>query len=441
MTAGMITLGCPKNQVDSEVMLGLLQAAGYEIVPPERARVLIINTCGFITPAKEEAIEVIMEAVRRKLQGQIELLVVTGCLAQRYPQQLFDEIPEIDLLLGTGEIPRLPLWLSRVRQGERALAVHQPHYDYRQQLPRLLPAPGFSAYLKIAEGCSNRCAYCAIPLIRGPLRSRPQDVLLREAEQLLGTGVKELIVVAQDTTAYGRDLYGQAMLPQLLDQLAGLGFPWVRLMYCYPEGITPQLVEVMARRANICRYLDIPLQHASPGLLRAMRRRGSIEEVRQLLAELRRELPGLVLRTTFMVGFPGESEVDFLCLLDFMQEIKFERAGFFKFVAEEGTAAAELPGQVPEQVKEERYQQCMALQQRISHQYNQQLVGRDVEVLLEERLARKRGIYRGRTRADAPEIDGLVYVRAAEKPLAAGDLVKVRIKSAFEYDLKGDLLP
>ncbi|WP_018084396.1 30S ribosomal protein S12 methylthiotransferase RimO [Desulfurispora thermophila] len=440
MTAGIISLGCPKNQVDSEVMLGLLKAAGYDIVPPDRARVLIINTCGFITPAKEEAIEVIMDAVRRKMQGQIELLVVAGCLAQRYPQQLYDEIPEIDLLLGTGEIPRLPLWLSRVRQGERVLAVGSPHYDYSQQLPRLLPVPGITAYLKIAEGCSNRCAYCAIPLIRGPLRSRPRDLLLREAEQLLAGGVKELVVVAQDTTAYGRDLYGRPMLPHLLDQLAGLGFPWVRLMYCYPEGITPQLVEVLARRPNICRYLDIPLQHASPGLLRAMRRRGDIDEVRQLIAGLRRALPGLVLRTTFMVGFPGESEADFECLLAFMQEIKFERAGFFKYVAEEGTAAAVLPGQVPEQVKEERYQQCMTLQQQISHQYNQQLVGRDLEVLLEERLARRRGIYRGRTRSDAPEIDGRVYVRAAGKPLRVGDLVTVRIRSTTEYDLKGDLL-
>lgn len=435
---GMVSLGCAKNLVDTELMLGQLDAAGFIITPrPEEADVLLVNTCGFITPAKEESIDQILDLAQYKKSGRCRVLLVTGCLAQRYPGELLDEMPEIDGVLGTGMVDRVVDVVRRALAGERVLAVGEPGFDYDADLPRIRTTAEHTAYVKIAEGCSNCCTYCAIPSIRGPYRSRTLESIRQEVEALAAGGVKEIILVAQDTTRYGLDLYGERKLAPLLRSLNGIsGIRWIRVLYGHPDGITAELIDVFLSCDKICRYIDLPLQHASPAVLARMGRGSSAYRLRELVHKLRRAIPGLTLRTTFMVGFPGEREEDFQQLLDFMREMRFERAGVFKFCAEEGTPAAAMTGQVPEEVKEERYHRAMALQQQISLEHNRSLVGSLVSVLVE---GKKGSRYFGRTQADAPEIDGRVYFTAGRVTPSPGDFVLVKITRAGEYDLMGEL--
>jgi ribosomal protein S12 methylthiotransferase len=434
----MVSLGCAKNLVDTELMLGQLDAAGFIITPrPEEADVLLVNTCGFITPAKEESIDQILDLAQYKKSGRCRVLLVTGCLAQRYPGELLDEMPEIDGVLGTGMVDRVVDVVRRALAGERVLAVGEPGFDYDADLPRIRTTAEHTAYVKIAEGCSNCCTYCAIPSIRGPYRSRTLESIRQEVEALAAGGVKEVILVAQDTTRYGLDLYGERKLAPLLRSLNGIsGIRWIRVLYGHPDGITAELIDVFLSCDKICRYIDLPLQHASPAVLARMGRGSSAYRLRELVHKLRRAIPGLTLRTTFMVGFPGEREEDFQQLLDFMREMRFERAGVFKFCAEEGTPAAAMTGQVPEEVKEERYHRAMALQQQISLEHNRSLVGSLVSVLVE---GKKGSRYFGRTQADAPEIDGRVYFTAGRVTPSPGDFVLVKITRAGEYDLMGEL--
>jgi len=439
---GLISLGCPKNLVDSETMLGLLKDAGFEITGREReADVLIVNTCSFIDDAKEESIKTILELARLKEEGKCRALLVTGCLAQRYPGELQAEMPEIDGLIGTGLLPGVPGVVRRVLAGEKVVAVGAPGYLHSARLSRILATPGYTAYLKIAEGCDNRCSYCTIPAVRGPFRSREIDDLLAEAEELAGRGVKELILVAQDTTRYGKDLYGRPVLDGLLGRLAAVeGLVWLRLLYTYPTLLTDELIRLMAREKKICRYLDLPLQHAANPVLSRMNRRGGREEAARLVEKLRSEVPGITLRTSFIVGFPGETEEDFRELLDFMAQVRFDRVGVFAYSREEGTTAAEMSGQAPEAVKVERRERAMALQQEISLEKNRRKIGEEITVLVEESGLKERGFYTGRSEGDAPEIDGRVYFKA-DRILNPGDFVKVSVKGARPYDLTGELVP
>ncbi|HUW63798.1 MAG TPA: 30S ribosomal protein S12 methylthiotransferase RimO [Spirochaetia bacterium] len=435
-TVGLISLGCAKNLVDSEVVLGLLSQAGYEVTPsPDEADILIVNTCAFIEAARKESIQAILEAGGYKKGGKCRLLLVTGCLAQRYPQELLAEIPEIDGLAGTGAVPAIVGLVSRALNGERVVAVGAPGYTYSADLPRLQATQAHTAYLKIAEGCSNRCSFCVIPDLRGPSRSRPLDELLREAAQLQAKGVRELILVAQDTTLYGQDLDGRTRLPELLRALDGLAIPWIRLLYAHPARITPTLMETMAGARHVLRYLDMPLQHADTEVLRRMRRGITGDEQMTLVENLRKSLPGLVLRTTFLVGFPGESESAFQTLLDFMTRARFERAGVFAYSREEGTAACTMSPQVPGPVKTERLRRAMQLQKDISRQFNETMVGQTIKVLMESRD--RHGRWTGRSVADAPGVDGQVFLQQGPA-MVAGELVDVLVKRAGDYDLWGE---
>ncbi len=437
---GIISLGCSKNLVDTEIMLGLLNRAGYEITGAEdNADVIIVNTCGFITPAKEEAINTIFEAVRLKETSGLKALLVAGCLSQRYGRVLLDEMPEVDGVLGTGSVPDIAGLVEMALKGERFCRVDSPSYAHTPDLPRILTTPPYSAYVKIADGCSNRCAYCAIPQIRGEYRSRSMESVISEVENLMVQGVREIVLVAQDTTAYGVDIYGQRKLAGLVRELAALDVPWIRLMYCYPTGFTGELIDVMAANKNVCRYVDMPLQHASSRILKLMNRRGSVEEIRELIALLRKAIPGIALRSTFMVGFPGETGEDFEELIRFMKEVRFERAGVFKYSREEGTPAGDMSCQVPDRVKEDRYRRTMKLQQGISLELNHALVGNVINVLVEEEPSGRSNLYRGRSEMDAPEIDGSVLFTAEKTAPRPGELVKVRVNRAYEYDLRGEL--
>ncbi|SFR01856.1 30S ribosomal protein S12 methylthiotransferase RimO [Desulfoscipio geothermicus] len=434
---GFISLGCPKNRVDTETMLGCLEGAGYTLTGDlAEAEIIVINTCGFITAAKEESIEAILEAARYKKTGRCRYLLVAGCLPQRYGRELLQEMPEIDGVMGTGAVPEIIAALDRMQADERVLAVHDPGYIDHAPAPRKLTTPGHTAYLKIAEGCDNCCSYCAIPAIRGPYRSRPMDVVLAEAQDLCARGVRELVVVAQETTRYGLDLYGRYALRELLQGLVALeDCRWIRLMYCYPTSFTDDLIELIASAEKICPYIDLPLQHINNRILKMMNRRGNKEVIVNLITKLRRSVPGLVLRTTFIAGFPGETEEEFAELLDFMERVKFERAGVFGFSPEEGTPAAALPGRLDEETIAARVDKAMRLQQGISLAYNRQQVGREVQVLVEG-WDDEAKMYWGRTRADAPEIDGRVFFTSYDD-VRAGDFVQVKILAAAEYDLSG----
>ncbi|MFZ5596131.1 MAG: 30S ribosomal protein S12 methylthiotransferase RimO [Bacillota bacterium] len=443
MTAkvGVISLGCPKNLVDTEIMLGLLSGAGYEITGDiSEAQIAIINTCGFITQAKEEAIQSIFDTVRIKERGRLERVLVAGCLAQRYGGNLLAEIPEIDGVFGTGQVDRVVSLVERAMSGERLSEVGQPGFDYNRTMPRVLATPGHIAYVKIADGCSNRCSYCAIPGIRGGLRSRSPEVVEAEVRGLEAAGVKEVILVAQDTTAYGVDLYGKPRLAELLRRLAGTGIPWIRLMYCYPTGFTDELINVISREENICRYIDLPLQHINGEILKRMNRRGGPDEIKRLIYRLRSSIPGLTLRTTFIVGFPGEREDQFEELLDFVGEVRFERAGVFKFCPEEGTPAALMRDLVPDEVMERRYGALMSLQREISLANNLRLVNSTVRVIVDGKKSGRSNLYLGRTGGDAPEIDNTVLFSGGRKGLTAGEFADVRVTRAFDYGVRGVLV-
>lgn len=434
----LISLGCNKNLVDSEVMLGLLEREGYSFVTePEEADVIIVNTCGFIEAAKKEAVETIIAMGAYKGQGRCRSLIVTGCLAQRYADELARELPEIDALLGTGDYHRIVPAVEQTLAGRHCCFIGPPQARFPGQWPRLLSQGGPSAYLKIAEGCNNHCSYCVIPQLRGPLQSRPQDDIVEEAQALAKLGIKELVLVAQDTTRYGEDLYGKPSLPVLLRRLARIeGICWIRLLYCYPSRFSPELIQVLREEPKVLNYVDIPLQHVSKRVLARMNRNQTKEEIRALIKRLREEIPDITIRTTFIVGFPGETEAEFAELLDFLAEVRFDRAGFFVYSQEEGTPAAAYPDQVPEREKRIRYDAAMKLQQAISAEKNRQWLGKELEVLVEGK-GPEEGFMVGRSYRDAPEIDGLVYVAAPE--VSRGRIIRVRITGTSEYDLRGEI--
>jgi len=433
---GLVSLGCPKNLVDSEVMLGLLKDSGYIITNrAEEADVIIINTCSFINDAKKESIDTILEMARLKTEGNCSALLVAGCLAQRYPDELKEEMPEIDGLLGTGALDHVCTLVEMALAGNKTSLVKKPGYLHTATQPRIQATSFYTSYLKIAEGCDNRCTYCTIPTVRGSFRSRRIEDVLNEAKKMVESGVKEIILVAQDTTRYGLDLYGRPSLDTLLEKLCQLeGLVWIRLLYTYPSLINNQLIQLIAREEKICKYLDLPLQHASDKILRLMKRRGSRLEIEQLIKELRSQIPGIALRSSFIVGFPGETEDDFEQLLDFIARMRFDRVGVFTYSQEEGTPAATLPNQIPEEIKLARRDKAMALQQKISLENNKKKVGSQLYVLVEN--DNHDGSYIGRTESDAPDIDGKVYF-TSELALQAGDFVKVLITEARTYDLIG----
>ncbi len=425
-TVGVVSLGCAKNQVDTERMLGILTAAGHEITnQPSEAEILIVNTCGFIESAKQESINTILEMARYKQGGKCKRLVVTGCLSERYHEELKDAMPEIDLLLGVREYEMLP----RLLGGQ----ANAPHCGPKSA--RILTTPRYSAYLRIADGCSNRCTYCAIPLIRGNLVSEPLEELVDEANHLADNGVTELTLIAQDTSGYGMDRYGKPMLGELLNRLEQIdALRWLRVLYTYPDTVTPELIDRFRAGGKIVPYLDMPLQHTQDEMLLRMHRRGDQAHIRRVLDYVAKVAPTFMLRTTLMVGFPGETEEHFSAMLQFIQDHPFDRIGAFSFSPEDGTAAATLPEQVPEEVKEERLARLMAAQQPISRMRNERRVGQVVDVLIE---GMQDGKAYGRSYAEAPDVDGKILLAHAE-PLAVGSYVPVRLLRAEEYDMIGE---
>ncbi len=452
-----VSLGCDKNLVDSEKMLGLLNEAGYRVAQEEsEADAIVVNTCSFIHDAKEESVETILEMAEWKKKGRLKALIVTGCMAQRYQDEIQQEIPEVDAVIGTTGyteiVPILDEILAEAEASQKEAAVEEPkEKSFVNCCPSidLLPASladkrvvttgGYTAYLKIAEGCNKRCTYCIIPYIRGHYRSFPMEDLLEEARKLAEGGVKELILIAQETTVYGMDCYGRKALPELLTKLCEIeGIEWIRILYCYPEEITDELIAVMKKEKKICHYLDIPIQHSEDTILKRMGRRTNRAELVSLVEKLRKEIPDIVLRTTLITGFPGETEEEFKNMVDFVDSMEFDRLGVFPYSAEEGTKAAEMDGQITEEVKESRRDEIMALQQEISADKAASRIDDEMSVLIEGYLYED-DIYIGRTYMDAPKVDGNVFVRAEEE-LISGDIVPVRITGANEYDLMGDVI-
>ncbi len=437
----ILNLGCAKNLVDSEVMTGMLRRAGFEITADqESADIIIVNTCGFIADAKEESIDALLQAVEHKKSGTCRGIVAAGCLAQRYSGEILQEIPELDGLVGTGEIPRIVEVVNAVIDGERKIFVTgTPSFIYNHNMPRELLTHPYSAYIKVAEGCNNRCTYCAIPQIRGAYRSRKQESIIAEAGMLAEQGVREINLIAQDTTRYGLDIYGEYKLDELLRSLSGIDGPeWIRVLYAYPTHFTDSLIEVIASKDKICKYLDIPLQHADDEILRKMNRQGSSADVVRLIEKLRKNIPGLALRTSLIVGFPGETEKEYQTLVDFVKMVRFDHMGVFVFSPEEGTPAAEMPGQVPDEIKEYRKDRLMKIQQEISYTRNIGKIGEIISVLIEGKVETEPELYEGRTEYDAPEVDGVISIRGMN--LKPGDIVPVRITHAYEYDLIGEVI-
>lgn len=445
MKIGVVSLGCPKNLVDSETMLGLIHEENYEITnDPSEAEIIIVNTCGFIESAKEESINTILQMAEYKKSGSCKYIIVTGCLSQRYAEELFNELPEAVAIAGVEVYDEIGSIIKRVMNGERFIMLERskPDVIYTSKetfLPRILTTPSYTAYLKIAEGCDNCCSYCAIPKIRGPYRSKPMEQVLKEAKALADNGVKELIVVAQDTTRYGEDLPGgKLLLANLLKELNKIeSLKWIRVMYCYPNNFTDELIETFASLDKVCKYVDLPLQHASNRLLASMNRYDTREEVETLLAKLRKRIPGIVIRTTFIVGFPGETDADFEELKEFVEQQRFENAGVFAYSQEEGTVAGAMPNQIPDEIKQERYHELMALQAQISEEIHKDTEGQTLEVLVEGIEEDGSGLHYGRSYREAPDIDGLVFI---ENPgdIKPGCFVKVNILQGFTYESVGE---
>ncbi|WP_305045159.1 30S ribosomal protein S12 methylthiotransferase RimO [Geoalkalibacter sp.] len=437
----LVSLGCPKNLVDAEVMLGHLPPERYEIVTDEAsADIIIVNTCSFIQDAQEESVDTILEVADHKKSGRCRLLVVTGCLPQRYRDELSSELPEVDLFLGTGDAARLPGLLDeKLGGGQVREAIGQPDFLYDHTTPRVQSSPFYSTYIKIADGCANHCSYCIIPKLRGTLRSRALDSVVAEAERMVAQGVAEINLIAQDITAYGADRDDGANLPELLRRLVKIdGLRWLRLLYAYPDGVSEELIDLIAAEDKICNYLDIPLQHIDDQLLGAMNRRVGEVEVRDLITRLRARIPELTLRTSFIVGFPGETPEQFDKLLRFVEEGHFDRLGVFRYSREEGTAAATLPEQISERVKSERYKRLMKAQARISFRKNRALVGRIEPVLVEGLSEESELLLRGRSVRQAPDVDGQVYITAGQAEI--GRIVRLRITDSSEYDLIGEIV-
>jgi ribosomal protein S12 methylthiotransferase len=435
---GIVSLGCTKNRVDTENMLELLQQEGYMITnDPQEADAVIVNTCGFIQDAKQESINTILEMAELKEQGFLRALIVTGCLSQRYKEDLAQELPEVDAFLGVANYARIAETVNMALTGKKTRDFERTdgHFDYGR---RVLTTAPHLAYIKIAEGCDNCCSYCAIPMIRGPLKSRPMEDILAEAQALAGRGVKEAVLIAQDTTKYGLDIYKEPRLAELLRAIAGIrGFDWIRVLYSYPESITDELLDAMAENKKICKYIDMPVQHLSDGILRRMNRRSNRETILDAVRRIREKSDDFILRTTIITGFPGETEEDHKALLEGIETIKFDRLGVFRYSREEGTKAATLEGQVHAAVKKRRLNEIMRLQARISEEKNEVRVGRVYPVLVEG-MDDVSKMYYGRSYAEAPEIDGKIFIRT-KKRLTAGTFHDVVITEGFDYDLMGEL--
>ncbi len=434
-----VSLGCDKNLVDTEMMLGLLNKDGYTFTDDEHeADVVVVNTCCFIGDAKEESVNTILEMAELKKEGRCKALIVTGCMAQRYKQEILDEIPEVDGILGTSTYDEISNVLKKVLGGSRESCFHDLNALPRVEVPRVVTTGGYYAFLKIAEGCDKRCTYCIIPDLRGSYRSVPMERLIEEAKQLASQGVKELILVAQETTLYGIDLYKKKSLPKLLHELCKVpGIQWIRIQYCYPEEITQELIETIRDEEKVCNYLDIPIQHASDRILKRMGRRTNQKQLREMIASLRSQIPDIALRTTLISGFPGETEEDQEEVMQFVDEMEFERLGVFAYSQEEDTPAAEFPDQIPQELKEERRDEIMELQQEISYEKSQSMIGRVLEVMIEGKVADENA-YVGRTYMDAPGVDGLIFINT-DLDLMSGDFVRAKVTGALEYDLIGEI--
>lgn len=433
----MVSLGCPKNLVDAEMMLEALKNDGYEITPYENeADVIIVNTCGFIEDAKREAIENILECANYKTEGNLKALVVTGCLAERYRDEIAEQFPEVDAVVGIGRNGSISEIVKKALDGEKG-----GYYGKKTELdicaPRMVSTPRYTAYIKIAEGCSNCCTYCAIPAIRGRFRSRPMESIVKEAQKLAANGVKELIVIAQDTTRYGEDIYGEQRLPELLSELCGIdGIEWIRTLYTYPDRIDDKLINTVAREPKLCKYFDIPIQHCNETVLRRMNRKGDRKSLTALMEKIRAAIPNVTLRTTLITGFPGETEEQFCELCEFVNEVKFDRLGCFPYSPEEGTPAADYPDQIDDQVKSDRAENIMNDQLRIVNEKNEAKIGSTVKVLVEG-YDNYIKCWFGRSEADAPDIDGKVFFMSS-KELAVGDFQNVTVNDTIEYDLLGE---
>ena len=435
-----ISLGCDKNLVDSEVMLGLLDAKGYQMVDDETlADVIVVNTCCFIHDAKEESIQTILEMAQYKTKGRLKALIVTGCLAQRYQKEILEEIPEVDAVLGTTSYDKIVETVEEALAGNGHLELADVDALPLVDVKRLVTTGGHYAYLKIAEGCDKHCTYCIIPKIRGNYRSVPMERLLKEAEELSEQGVKELILVAQETTLYGKDLYGEKSLSKLLRELCKInGIRWIRILYCYPEEIDDALIQVMKEEKKICHYLDLPIQHANDTILKRMGRRTSKQQLKKIVRKLRQEIPDIALRTTLITGFPGETQEQHEELMEFVDEMEFDRLGVFTYSPEEDTPAAEMSDQISEEVKQERQAELMELQQDIIFDQAEDMIGQEVLVMIEGKVADENA-YVGRTYKDAPNVDGLIFINTDEE-LMSGDFAKVKVTGALEYDLIGELM-
>ncbi len=436
MKIGFVSLGCPKNQLDTEVMLHEVATAGYDITPDEtEADIVIINTCGFIESAKREAIDNILDIAWLKKHRSLKAIIVTGCLAERYREEIFEQFSEVDALLGVGSIHNIVQAIESVAKRKKYSSFEDKN-GVRLGGERILTTPEYAAYIKIAEGCDNKCAYCAIPSIRGSFRSRTIENIVEEAKELDSLGVKELTVVAQDITRYGQDIYGKYRLAELLRAIPdATDIPWIRLLYCYPDKITDELIAEIRDNPRILKYIDMPIQHISDKILKAMNRHGDSKLIKNVISKLRKQIPDIVIRTTFIVGFPGESEEDFTELCEFVKEAKFDRAGAFPYSREEDTPAYDMPDQIDEQVKLDRADILMREQMLISDARNQSMIGKTITVLCEDYDAVSEA-YFGRSTADAPEIDGKVYFRSDEK-ISSGEFVEVKVRSVLDYDLVG----
>lgn len=438
-SVGMISLGCDKNRVDAEIMLSRLSKSGYKIVSDEKeADIILVNTCGFIESAKLESIETIIEMAQNKETGRCKCVIATGCMSERYRDELLKEIPELDAIVGTGSYRDICEIVASVLQGNKGIvSVKDINFslDYEE---RILTTPKHYAYVKIAEGCNNNCSYCIIPKLRGKFRSRNIESIVGEVKKLAKDGVKEIIIVAQDTTMYGIDIYGKKMIVELLEEIEKVeDIEWIRVMYSYPEDLTDELVYYIKESKKVCNYFDIPLQHVSNKILKLMRRRSRKENIEELIQKIRMEIPDSIIRTSIIVGFPGEGEEEFDELKSFLEEYKLDRVGIFTYSAEENTSAAEMEYQISEEIKEQRKDILMKLQSKISFQKNKDLTGRVIDVIIDGK--NKEGQYFGRTFGDAPEIDQEVYINHKDREFDRGDVVRVKVTKAFTYDLIGDV--
>ena len=439
MKAGFVSLGCSKNLVDTEMMLGILREHGIELTPePAEADILIVNTCAFIESAKEESITTILNMAEYKESGRCRSLIVAGCLGQRYGQELLDDMPEADAIIGTGAWNRIMEAVEESLKGHRVVIAGEDKLLYDEHTPRITTTPAYTAYVKIAEGCNNRCAFCAIPYIRGAYRSRPIEDIRDEVANLAARGVKEIILIAQDTTEYGRDLYGEAQLAKLLRTLCTVeGVHWIRTLYSYPTYFSDELIETIASEPKLVKYVDLPMQHAHDEVLRRMHRPDTQASMRALIEKLRTRIPGVTIRSTFIVGFPGETDAQYQTLRNFLEEMRLDKVGVFTYSREEGTPAYDMPNQVPEDVMQERYHDLMSLQCKISEELNHELEGKELEVLVEGRDEEQANIAVGRSYREAPDVDGQVYIEG-DTDSQIGDLVRVRVLQGFTYDVVGE---